>query len=73
MHKARPKYWEKVGGAGFIDELRMADGIHSVLIDPGVEERVVHIPDFLADSNLVVKVGGLCASSKEGVVRIHGF
>ena len=63
----------EIVGAGFIDEVRMADGIHSVLIDPEVEGSVVQIPDFLADSNLVVKVGGICASSKEGVVRIHGF
>ena len=51
----------------------MADGIHSVLIDPGVEGSVVHIPDYLSGSNLVVKVGGICASSKEDVARIHGF
>ena len=54
-----------IGNAGFIE--------HSVLIDPRVEGSVVHIPDFLTDSNLVVKVGGIRASSEEGVARIHGF
>ena len=62
-----------IDGAGFIDELRMADGIRSVLIDPRVGGRVVHIPDFLTDSNLVVKVRGIPASSEEDVARIHGF
>ena len=71
--QSQTKVLREVGGAGFIDELRMADGIHSILIDPRVEGSVVHIPDFLTDSNLVVKVGGICASSKEGVARIHGF
>ena len=71
--KSQTKVLGEVGGAGFIDELRMADGIHSVLIDPGVEGNVVHIPDLLTDSNVVVKVGGICASSKEGGARIHGF
>ena len=52
---------------------RMAVGIHSVLIDPRVEGTVVHIPYFLTDSNLVVKVAGICASSEEGIARIHGF
>ena len=51
----------------------MVDGIHSILIDPRVEGSVVHIPDFLTKSNLVVKVGGIGASSKEGLARIHGF
>ena len=63
----------EVGGARFIDELRMADGIHSILIDQRVEGSVIHIPDFLTDSNLVIKVGGIGASSKEGIARIHGF
>ena len=71
--QGQTKGLREVNGAGFIDELRMADGINSILIDPRVEESVVHIPDFLTDSNLVVKVGGICASSKEGVARIHGF
>ena len=68
--QGQTKVLGEVGGAGFIDELRMADGIHSVLIDPGVEGSVVHIPDFLSDSNLVVKVVGIPVSSK---ARIHGF
>ena len=71
MHKAKPKYWGTPVVPG--SWLRMADGIHSVLIDPGVEGSVVHIPDYLSGSNLVVKVGGICASSKEDVARIHGF
>ena len=71
--QSQTKVLGEVGGAGFIDKLRMADGIHSVLIDSGVQGSVVHIPDFLTDSNLVVKVGGIHVSSKEGVTRIHGF
>ena len=71
--QSQTKVLREVGGASFIDELGMADGIHSILIDPRVEGSVVHIPDFLIDSNLVIKVGGIGASSKEGVARIHGF
>ena len=51
----------------------MANGIHSVLIYPQVDGSVVDKPDFLTGSNLVLKGGGICVSSKEGVTRIYGF
>ena len=55
--QGQTKVLGEIGGAGFIDELRMANDI----------------PDVLTHSNLVVKVGGICASCEEGVTRIYGF
>ena len=71
--QSQTKVLGEVGAAGFKDELRMADGIHSGLINPRVEGGVVHITDFLTHSNLVVKVGGIHASYEEGITRIHRF
>ena len=40
--QSQTKLLGEISGAGFIDELRMADWVHSVLIDPRVEGSVVH-------------------------------
>ena len=41
-------------GAGFIDELGMTNGIHSVLIDPRIKAGIVQILDFLTNVNLTL-------------------
>ena len=53
--KSQTKVLGEIGGAGLIGELRMTDGIYSVLTYPQIQTGIGYIPYFLTDSNLVVK------------------
>ena len=57
-----------VGGARFVQEGGVTDGVPSVLVDPGVETGEIVVPDFFSwVANVMVKFDGVRASSVEGV------
>ena len=65
----------EIGGPRFVKDLRMAEGITPVLIDPRVETGIIIIPHFfsLLDVSSVVEFDGIGTSPEENLSWVKGL
>ena len=54
------------------DELGMTFGIHTCLVDPGVQGRVIDVVDLFTRCHVMVEFDGIGASTADGVTGVEG-
>ena len=59
-----------VGGAGFVVDLGMPNGVETVFVGPRVEGGEIDVVDRFIVLNLVMQLDGVGASPEEGVARL---